>query len=168
VVVRILAALLLLAVTSLGEETNEPKLVRVTFNQDFELGRFGFCILSVETGDRLQRGIEPLRTTADRKFIVVTYGLWTLSKETVLKGDAGEMRLRDSKDTIYTPDSDTMAFMRYDWLDQLKPGMKYLERKVFLIPTEIAQSSLRLEIPEPSGYSSQNRVAWIQLEYHSN
>jgi hypothetical protein len=149
----------------------EPDPVRVTFNQEFSLGSFGFCILKVETMAKITRELggvvtEPLRWPSGETPVMITFGFWTLSRRPCEKGDAGEIQIVDDDDNLYKPDPDVTRFLSLDWLQTLKPGMKYLQKQVFLLPSKVAASHFTIQIPERGEYFNGNNLAYMVVNYH--
>jgi hypothetical protein len=141
----------------------EPNPVRVTFNQEFSLGGFGFSIFKVEelnTG----RG-QILRTTLDQKAIMITFGFWSLSKRPCERGDAGEIQIVDDDNNLYKPDAGDAQFLGLDWLDTLKPGMKYMQKQIFILPAAVAESHFTIQIPERGQYVNGNNMAYMVVNF---
>jgi hypothetical protein len=143
----------------------EPEPLRVTYNQEFSLGGFGFSILKVEALTKIMRGGETLRTPLGERAVMVTFGFWSLSNRPCERGDAGEVQIIDDSDNLYKPDADVDQFLGLDWLDTLKPGMKYMQRQVFLLPTEVSESHFTIQIPERGQYVNGNNLAYMVVNF---
>ena len=109
---------------------------------------------------------EPMRWPPDKTPIMITFGFWSLSNRWTEKGDAGEIQIVDDNDNLYKPDPDVTPFLSLDWLKTLKPGMKYLQRQVFMLPAEVAKSHFTIQIPERGEYFNGNNLAYMEAVPH--
>ena len=62
--------------------------------------------------------------------------------------------------------ADVTQFLSLDWLQTLKPGMKYLQRQVFMLPAEVAKSHFTIQIPERGEYFNGNNLAYMEAVPH--